>query len=101
MLEAMACRLPCVASHTGGNTELIQNGINGYLFPVNDSAAAAERILNVLQHRSRALHMGQVGRRMVEANFTVQAMIDRLTTLYDGLLGIRPEVSLDWKSAAV
>jgi glycosyltransferase involved in cell wall biosynthesis len=86
ILEAMACGLPCVASETGGNGELIENGRTGYLTPVGDPQAAAERILSLLRDPAGAQRMGQAGRRIVENEFSMQSMIHRLTVLYEGLL---------------
>jgi glycosyltransferase involved in cell wall biosynthesis len=43
-LEAMAYGLPVVASRTGAAPELIQNGVNGYLIPHEDSQALANRL---------------------------------------------------------
>jgi len=86
ILEAMACELPCVATETGGNPELLQNAWNGYLTPVGDYEAAARRILELLSDSETARAMGRAGRRIVESQFSVQAMIDKLTGLYEGLL---------------
>lgn len=41
LLEAMASRLPCVASSVGGISEIINDGKNGYLFMPNDAAQLA------------------------------------------------------------
>jgi glycosyltransferase involved in cell wall biosynthesis len=86
ILEAMACELPCVATETGGNPELIQEGWNGYLTPVGDYEAAARRILELLSDPETAHAMGRVGRRIVESQFSLQAMIDNLTGHYEDLL---------------
>ncbi len=90
LLEAMACRLPCIANQVGGNPELIQSGRNGFLIPPDAPAIAADRILTLLRDRRLARRMGEEGRRMVEAHFTVQAMVRRMTALYDDLLGSEP-----------
>ena len=42
--EAMSLGIPCIASDFGGNPELVREGENGFLFPVGDSYALAERI---------------------------------------------------------
>jgi glycosyltransferase involved in cell wall biosynthesis len=86
MLEAMACGLPCVASDVGGNRELIENGRNGYLVPESAATAGAERIVELLRDRGRAQAMGRSGRARVEQKFSLDAMIDRLTNLYEDLL---------------
>lgn len=86
MLEAMACGLPCVATDVGGNGELIENERNGYLVPAGDPAAAAQQIIRLLRNADSAERMGRAGRRIAEEKFSVQAMISRLTDLYDGLL---------------
>ena len=48
-MEAMACRTPVVATRTGWPLEAIVDGGNGYLVPIDDAAALAERALRVLR----------------------------------------------------
>jgi glycosyltransferase involved in cell wall biosynthesis len=86
MLEAMACSLPCVATAVGGNPELITHGENGYLVPPRDPQAAAGRILELLADPAHAARMGRASRQLVETRFNLQAMMDRLVELYEGLL---------------
>ena len=86
LLEAMACRLPCVATSVGGNPEVVVDGISGFLVPKADSAALATSIIHLLSDHARARQMGQEGRRVVESKFTVQRMSRRLTQLYGDLL---------------
>ena len=86
LLEAMACRLPCVATSVGGNPEVVVNGISGFLVPNEDSSSLAARILCLLSDRARARQMGQEGRHVVESKFTVRHMAQRLTYLYGELL---------------
>jgi glycosyltransferase involved in cell wall biosynthesis len=86
MLEAMACSLPCVATRVGGNPELIDHGRNGFLVPVGDPAEAAGRILRLLADPALCERMGQASREIVEAKFTLGAMMNRVVGLYDTLL---------------
>lgn len=48
-LEAMACRCPVVSTRVGGPLDTITNGVNGYLVDVDDVAALAGRIVDVLR----------------------------------------------------
>lgn len=47
-LEAMACRTPVVTTSAGAMPELIQNGVQGFVVPIDDPAALAEKTLAVL-----------------------------------------------------
>jgi glycosyltransferase involved in cell wall biosynthesis len=47
--EAMACRCPVVSTRVGGPMDLIEDGINGYLVDVGDTAGLAQRLIEVLQ----------------------------------------------------
>ena len=50
LMEAMLCGKPIVASINRGHKELVENGKNGFLVPVEDSDAYAERIFAVLEN---------------------------------------------------
>ena len=50
LLEAMACRCPVIATRCGGPADLIEDGLNGYLVPVNDPKALADRIVHLLSN---------------------------------------------------
>jgi len=89
MLEAMACSLPCVATDVGGNSEIITDSRNGWLVRPNDPEMAAVRILNLLASPDQAGRMGRACRKLVESQFSVQAMVGRLMGLYEGLCSHR------------
>jgi L-malate glycosyltransferase len=101
LLEAMACRLPCVATSVGGNPEVVVDGISGFLVPREDSAALASRIVGLLSDHARARQMGQEGRRVVESKFTVHHMSRRLSQLYNDLLQKRGLIAISSAVAAL
>ncbi len=47
-LEAMACRCPVISTAVGGPLDVVEDGHNGYVVPLGDSAALAERLVEVL-----------------------------------------------------
>jgi len=50
ILESMACGTVVIASNVGGNTELIENGINGIIKDPNDSNPFVEQIISLLKN---------------------------------------------------
>jgi glycosyltransferase involved in cell wall biosynthesis len=46
--EAMACRCPVVSTRVGGPTDLVQDGVSGYLLDPGDIAGLADRLVRVL-----------------------------------------------------
>jgi len=89
LLEAMACGIPSVVTRVGGNPEAINDGENGFLVPVEDDAAAAERLLTLLRNPEQAAQMGERGRSSVQTRFSAEAMIQKLITVYRDLLARR------------
>jgi len=47
-LEAMACRCPLVSTRMGGPADFVEEGVNGFLVPVDDAEALAQRLAAVL-----------------------------------------------------
>jgi glycosyltransferase involved in cell wall biosynthesis len=86
ILEAMAARLPVVATDVGGNSEAIIEGETGYLAPARESKALGEAILKVLSDTPRRRAMGERGRQVVEEHFSEQVMVREYERLYLHLL---------------
>lgn len=51
LVEALYCHLPVVAVTNRGHRAIIEDGINGYLVPMNDSKLMAERVMYVLDNK--------------------------------------------------
>src|SRR5690606_2485177 len=62
LLEAMAARLPIVATQVGGNPEVVDHGRNGLLSPRGDDAALARNLLMLLRDADMRTRMGDAGR---------------------------------------
>jgi L-malate glycosyltransferase len=89
LLEAMACGVPSVVTRVGGNPEAITDGENGFLVPVEDDAAAAERLLMLLRDPKRRALIGESGRKSVQTRFSADVMIQSLIGVYRDLLAER------------
>ncbi|MEP7367449.1 MAG: glycosyltransferase [Acidobacteriota bacterium] len=86
LLEAMASRLPCVATSVGGNPLMIESGRTGLLVPPEDAQAAANAISSLLADDSVARGYGAAARAKVEESFTQKKMFETLSGLYARLL---------------
>jgi glycosyltransferase involved in cell wall biosynthesis len=89
ILEAMAARLPMVATAAGGTPELVRDGVNGYLVPPGAPAAMARGILELLARPQLRRRMGERGRRVVERDFGVAQMRTSYDALYQELTGLK------------
>lgn len=87
LLEACATGLPVVATNVGGNREIVQDGVTGFLVPPKDSEALAQAMLRLMnlsaEERQR---MGQAGREHIKANFSLDRVVDQWEALYKELL---------------
>jgi len=89
LLEAMACGVPSVVSRVGGNPEAITDGQSGFLVPVEDHQTAAERMLFLLRNPDQAKHIGEAGQKAAFSQFSADAMITNLISLYSELMADR------------
>jgi glycosyltransferase involved in cell wall biosynthesis len=80
-LEALALGRPVVHSAVGGAAEMIRPGSNGYLFPVGDDAALADR-LALLADPERRARMGTAAQASAASRFSERSMIDRYESLF-------------------
>jgi sugar transferase (PEP-CTERM/EpsH1 system associated) len=82
ILEAMACRLPVVATHVGGADEMVIDGETGYLVPPGAPRPLADALAPLLTDAGRARTMGVAGRLRAEQEFSLSGMLRRYESLY-------------------
>jgi glycosyltransferase involved in cell wall biosynthesis len=85
-MEAMGAGLPVVATDVGGAREVIQAGENGYLVAIDDAAAFAAAIRQLLADPDRARKMGDRGRRLILDNYTWARSAARYEELFQACM---------------
>ena len=83
ILEAMARRVPVVASAVGGIPEVITSGVDGLLVPPQDPRALAEAIGSLLTDPALRRRIGEAGYRTVADRFSIDAQVKRIEAVYD------------------
>ena len=85
--EAMACGLPVVASNCSAIPEVVEEGKGGFLCPVGDVDAFAEKINILADSPKLRREMGEYNRSKVEKQFTVDRMVKEYQELFEEVLG--------------
>jgi L-malate glycosyltransferase len=88
-LEAMACKVPSVATRVGGVPELIDDGITGLLYPVGDVDAMAQGALGLLKDKARMEAMREAGRKTAQSRFCASLVVPQYLRYYESVLGNR------------
>lgn len=85
IIEAMSFGKPVVASDVGGISEIVRNGINGYVVK-NSATAFAARIEEILEDRAKYQAFAKASREIYNAELTVEKMTDKYLNLYQSIL---------------
>jgi glycosyltransferase involved in cell wall biosynthesis len=85
LLEAAACARPIVATDIPGCREIARAGVNALLAPVRDAQSLAAALERLILDPALRQELGAAGRRIVEHEFTQQAVADQTLALYGRL----------------
>lgn len=88
LLEAMASGLPVIATSVGGNVELVEEGVNGRLVPVNNVVAMADALAELVDDPTLRQSMGEKGLALVRTTFNWEKTVADYLAVYDTLLGV-------------
>lgn len=78
LLEAMAVGLPCISTDCPtGPAEIIDNGINGILVPVNNEAALTKAIEKYIEMGETIAEIGKAARKTVQDNYSTDVIAYR------------------------
>ncbi len=92
IMEAMAVGLPVLTTTHSGIPELVEDDRTGWLVPERDPLAIADRLCRIEREPERLGAMGRRGRHVIEADFNIEKLNDRLVERYHSLLGTKPPV---------
>jgi glycosyltransferase involved in cell wall biosynthesis len=84
-LEAMSAGIPVVASAAGGHLETVGRLPNASLFAPGDADVAAAELHTLLENAARAA-ASSAGRKLAQAEFTIEQHVDRLLVEYEAVL---------------
>jgi glycosyltransferase involved in cell wall biosynthesis len=93
LLEAMAGRVPVIASDVPVHRELIEHGHTGFLSPVGSRAGLARHTLRLLENDELAREIGRAASAEVVQRFSAAAMTAAYRDVYNQLLGHRVEAA--------
>jgi colanic acid/amylovoran biosynthesis glycosyltransferase len=71
LMEALAAGVPVVTTQIAGVSELVEDGISGYLVPPGNTALLAERIAALLANPQLRVQFGAAGRAKIEQEFNI------------------------------
>jgi len=86
LLEAMAARLPVIATGVGGIPEVVREGETGLLVPPDNPESLAKAIQRLKQDEALRQQLGQRAQEWVERLHDIRYLPDRVMQVYEFLL---------------
>lgn len=86
ILEAMSSGAAVLASEAGAWPEVVRQGVDGYVVPVNDLVAVTEKMSLLLEDEEKLIQMGRNGRERVLENYSVEREAKELVTFFRRLM---------------
>lgn len=90
LMEAMASRRPVIATRVAGVSELVEDGVSGFLAPPGDAETFANRISQLASDPDLRQRMGDAGREKVLAEFDIRKESALMAALIRGDMGDGP-----------
>jgi glycosyltransferase involved in cell wall biosynthesis len=86
IIEYMGCGKPVICTNVGGNPELIQEGVNGYLVNVGDVDGIVGKLIQLLSNRELLKKLGENARTSFAGKFNIDEMVRSHTEVYASIL---------------
>ncbi len=88
IIEYMLAQIPCIVTASGGNTELIEHGWNGYTFPLNDHTKLASIMMSLIDDKEKQTLFIERAKEKIERNMAIEKMIKSFEKYYANLIEI-------------
>lgn len=85
LIEATAIGRPIITTHSIGCKETVTDGYNGFLIPIKDSAALAEKLKTLIDDEELRKTFGRNSRIIAEQKFSIEDVIQTHLSIYKQL----------------
>ena len=86
IIEALACGRPVITTNVAGCNEIITNGVNGIIIPINDPVSLAEAIIKLVNNPELREIMGKKGREIFLKKYSNSIVFKYTFNTYQRLL---------------
>jgi glycosyltransferase involved in cell wall biosynthesis len=86
MSEAMWLERPLVVTDVSGATDIVKNGVNGFVVPKRDPSALGSAILRLRADEHLRREVAAAGRRWVTTELTPERVVPRYEAVYESVL---------------
>jgi glycosyltransferase involved in cell wall biosynthesis len=86
IIEASACEKPVVVSNVGGQPEVVENGVTGFVVPAGNAGQAAEAIEKLILNEALRIRMGRAGRERVKTLYNWEDCVRQMIGIYDHMV---------------
>ncbi|NWF57405.1 MAG: glycosyltransferase [Syntrophaceae bacterium] len=85
LIEYAAAGVATVATDVGGNREIVEDGLTGFLVPAKAETMMADRIVDLLQNPEKRRAMGKRARASAQTKFAQEGILNQYLAFYESL----------------
>jgi glycosyltransferase involved in cell wall biosynthesis len=86
LLEAWAAKLPVVVTDVGDNSQMVKNGVNGYIVDPGNVLQLTNALLKTLRARTKNTQMGEAGYSLVKNEYSLNHVAVKTWEVYQSVL---------------
>lgn len=83
LIDACAVGRPIVTTNSIGCKDVVDDGVNGFLIPIKDSDALAEKLRILIEDKELRVRMGKAARAKAEQEFTLENVVKKHLEIYN------------------
>jgi len=87
LLEAMACKIPCISTRVSGSEDIIESGVNGILVEPEQPVELAQAMRRIIEDTDFAYGLAQKGLETVQNDYLLTHVTEQMLALYSRALG--------------
>ncbi len=89
VMEAMGYGIPAVITTTGGGKEVVQNGVNGMIVPVNDPEAIANAVRELYQQPEKMMAMSLECKQAIAHRYSITQTAKQFEIFFERMINSR------------